>query len=132
MFAKNKNVLLLISRLIIGGVFLNSGWMKISAMTETINQFQTMGIPAFLTYIVSYAELIGGVLVILGLFMDIATLVLAMIMFVAVYLTRSLGFQVYSMPLTVLAGLLPLMASGPGTYSFSLKREQKIVANNGL
>jgi uncharacterized membrane protein YphA (DoxX/SURF4 family) len=121
MSTTKKNVLILVVRLIIGGIFIASGWMKVSAITQTVEMFATMGIPVFLTYVVSYAELAGGALIALGLWAELAAIVLAIIMVVAVYLTRTAGFAVFSMPLATLGGLLAIIATGAGRYALDSK-----------
>ena len=122
MSTQKKDILLLIVRLIIGGVFILAGWMKVSAMAQTIVSFGTMGIPAFLAYLVSYAELIGGVLLVLGIYSCIASAVLSIIMIVAVYFTYPGGMQMFGTPLATLAALLGLLASGAGNYVVPLKK----------
>lgn len=116
----NKNLAVLIVRLIIGGIFITTGWMKVSDMVATVGFFDSLGIASFLAYVVSYAELIGGILIVLGLWTEIATGVLAIIMLVAIYYVRSMGFQGFMGPLAVLAGLISLISSGAGLYA--LKR----------
>ena len=127
MFTKNKDIFILISRLIIGGIFVVSGWMKVSAMTQTIGFFHTLGLPASLAYLVGYAELIAGLLVVFGLFIERSALILAIIMVVAVYFTRGGGLQMYGFPLTMLAGLLLIIVSGPGAYILRSKKKTEAV-----
>lgn len=111
-----KDVSALIVRLIIGGVLAAAGWTKISAMDATITSFASMGIPAFLTYIVAYVELIGGAFVVLGLWTCISSAVLSVVMIVAVVLMNKIG-QPYLYPLVTLAGLVSLIGSCGGKYS---------------
>ena len=99
---------------------MNGGWTKVSNMTATLDSFGAMNLPAFLTYIVSYGELIGGVLLILGLWTAMVSLFLAIIMVAAIYLTRSMGFQVFVTPLAVLSGLLAILGCGGGKYRVKL------------
>jgi len=113
----NKNLAVLIVRIIIGGIFITTGWMKVFDMVATVGFFNGLGIASFLAYVVSYAELVGGILIILGLWTEIATGVLAIIMLVAIYYVRSMGFQGFMGPLAVLAGLISLIASGAGQYA---------------
>ncbi len=110
------DIALLITRVIIGGIFIYSGWMKVSAMEATLGFFSSMSIPAFLGYIVSYGELIGGVMLVLGLWTELAAIFLAIIMIVAVCLTKKLGFQMYGLPLSMLAGLSALAGCGAGKW----------------
>lgn len=116
------NICLLVARIIIGGIFIYSGWMKVSDMSQTIAFFATAGLPAILAHVVAYTELIGGGLLILGLFSEIAAAALAIIMVGAVYLTWSAGPQMFMTPLAILGGLLAFMAAGAGHYAVRLRR----------
>ena len=119
MSTRSKDISLLIARLIIGYIFITAGWMKISAIAQTIGYFSAMGIPAFLAYVVGYAEFIGGILVVVGFWTEISALVLSIIMVVAVYFTIGLGAQFFSTPLVAFAVLILLAVSGAGKYSIS-------------
>ncbi|AWD65305.1 MULTISPECIES: DoxX family protein [Priestia] len=80
----NKNVEIgsLIIRLVLGFTFLVHGFQKWQGGIEnTVGFFDSLGIPGFMAYIVATIELVGGVLIILGL----ATRVVAAL-FVAVML----------------------------------------------
>ena len=80
----NKNVEIgsLIMRLVLGFTFLVHGFQKWQGGIEnTVGFFDSLGIPGFMAYIVATIELVGGVLIILGL----ATRVVAAL-FVAVML----------------------------------------------
>ena len=109
----------LIVRIIVGGIFIYSGWAKVSDMASTIGFFEKLGIPTFITYFVSYAELIGGVLVLLGLWTCLVSALLAIFMIVAVYLMRDGGLMAFGLPLMTLAGLVSLIGSCGGKYSLS-------------
>lgn len=112
-----KDISALVVRLIIGGIFIAAGWMKVSDMAGTLGFFAQLGIPAFLTYAVAYLELIGGVFVVLGLWTCISSSVLAVIMAVAVVITFKGGLQSFGYPLVTLAGLVSLIGSCGGKYS---------------
>lgn len=117
----NKDALLLVSRLIIGGIFIFSGWMKVSDMPTTIGFFASVGIPAVLAYVVAYAEVLGGLAIVLGLWTKLAASGLVIIMLGAIYFAAKIGgFQMAGLPLVTLAGLLSLIASGAG--SIALKK----------
>ncbi len=111
------DIALLITRLILGGIFINAGWSKISNMPMIIAKFSTMHIPHFLTYIVAYGEFIGGILLVLGLWVSIIASFLSIIMIVAIYLTRSAGIEMWGLPLVTLGGLVSLVGNGGGKYS---------------
>lgn len=114
-----KDITSLVVRLIIGGIFITAGYLKVSEMAGTIAFFAQLGIPAFLAYIVTYAELIGGAFLVLGLWTCIPAAVLSVVMVVAIYLSFEGGFQAYSYPLVVLAGLISLIGSCGGRYSLT-------------
>jgi putative oxidoreductase len=118
----SKNLALLVIRIIIGGIFIYTGWMKIADMTSTVGYFASMGIPAFLAYIVGYAEFIGGILLVIGLWNCLASAVLAIIMIVAAILVALNAPQMVSTPLAVLAALLGLIVSGPGSWAIGKKK----------
>ncbi len=111
------NVSLLLTRLIVGGIFINAGWMKVSNMESTIGYFAQMNIPAFLAYAVGYIEFIGGIMVVLGLWTCLISAILAVIMLFAIWFSRSMGFQGMALPLVTLSALLPLVGVCGGKYS---------------
>lgn len=113
----NKNLASLIVRLIIGGIFITTGWMKVADLAATVGFFSQLGIAAFLAYVVTYAELIGGILIVLGLWTEIAAIVLGVIMLGAIYYTASMGFQGFMGPLAVLGGLISILGTGAGSYA---------------
>lgn len=110
------DVALLITRLIVGGIFVYSGWLKVFDMAGTVAMFDQIGIMAPLTYIVSYGELIAGLMLMLGLWTEFAALFLTIVMLVAFYLTRNFGFEVFGLPLATLSGVLVILGCGPGKY----------------
>jgi putative oxidoreductase len=122
MFSKKKDLLTLIVRLIIGGIFVCAGWMKAVDMAATVGFFSQLGFAAFLAYIVTYVELIGGILIVLGIRTDVAASVLAVVMLVAIYVSFGLGFQGMMAPLAVLSGLIAILAHGAGSHVVHLKK----------
>lgn len=117
-----QNALLLFARLIVGFIFINAGWMKVSAMAMTLGYFEAMGIGTVLTYIVSYGELVGGVLLVLGLWNTATTTILGVIMLGAIYFTRTEGMQTFGLPLITFASLITLYVSGFGKFVLKLKK----------
>src|SRR4051812_28214896 len=76
----------LIARLIVGEVFMMSGWGKLQNLDVVTENFVGWGIPfpQILTPFVSGVEFIGGLLLIIGLFTRIAGGMLAVVMLVAI------------------------------------------------
>lgn len=120
----NKDVVSLVARLIIGGVFITAGWMKVSNMAGTIEFFGSVGLAPFFAYLVGYVEFIGGILLVLGICVEKVAMVLSIVMIVAIYITKPMGFQAYSSPLETLGALVAIMGIGAGKYSVRLGKSQ--------
>ncbi|TSB44816.1 DoxX family protein [Alkalicoccobacillus porphyridii] len=77
---------LLILRIVVGITFLIHGLDKFNGGIEgTVGMFDDMGLPAILAYIVTFAEVIGGLALILGLLTRTVSIVFAIIMIGAIY-----------------------------------------------
>lgn len=114
----------LIARLVVGYVFMLSGWTKLNNLPVMIERFSEWGIPApkILTPFVSGVECFGGAMLILGLFTRIPAAMLAVVMLVAVKsakwgdvdsLESLLGFE----EATYFAVFIWLAIAGPGAAS---------------
>lgn len=75
----------LFARVVVGWVFMWSGWTKLHNLPAMIQNFTDWGIPfpAVMTPFVSGVEFIGGLLLLLGLFTRIAAVPLVIVMIVA-------------------------------------------------
>ncbi len=114
----------LFARLVVGWVFMWSGWEKLNALDRITGAFVSWGIPFphILTPLVSGVEFIGGLLLLLGLFTRIAAVPLVIVMIVAVIsakwgdvnsLETLLGFE----ELAYMALFGWLAVAGPGPVS---------------
>ena len=114
----------LIMRLIVGYVFMLSGWGKLNNLPQMIQNFTEWGIPLpkILTPFVSGVEFFGGIMLLLGLFTRIPAGMLAVVMLVAIRsakwesvdsLETLLGFE----EATYFAAFIWLAISGPGAAS---------------
>jgi putative oxidoreductase len=114
----------LVMRLIVGYVFMLTGWGKLNNLPQMIQNFTEWGIPfpKILTPFVSGVEFFGGILLILGLFTRIPAAMLAVVMLVAIKsakwenvdsLETLLGFE----EMTYFAAFLWLAIAGPGAVS---------------
>ena len=114
----------LIMRLIVGYVFMLSGWGKLNNQPQIIQNFIEWGIPfpKILTPFVSGVEFFGGIMLLLGLFTRIPAAMLAVVMLVAIKsakwesvdsLETLLGFE----EATYFAAFMWLAISGPGAAS---------------
>ncbi|WP_291858746.1 DoxX family protein [Bradyrhizobium sp.] len=114
----------LIMRLIVGYVFMLTGWTKLNNLPMMIENFAEWGIPfpQILTPFVSAVECLGGAMLILGLFARIPAAMLAVVMVVAIKaakwgavdsLETMLGFE----EATYFAAFMWLAIAGPGAAS---------------
>jgi putative oxidoreductase len=111
-------------RLSLGAVFLGTGWGKLHDLPKVTSFFTDLGIPfpAAQAAMVSGIELVGGSLVLVGLFTRFAALPLMGVMAVAILTARRpeidgirslLAFEEF----TYLAGFLWLFVAGAGRAS---------------
>jgi putative oxidoreductase len=114
----------LLMRLIVGYVFMLSGWGKLSNLPQIVQNFTEWGIPfpKLLTPFVSGVEFFGGIMLMLGLFTRIPAAMLAVVMLVAIKsakwdsvdsLETLLGFE----EMTYFAAFMWLAIAGPGAAS---------------
>ena len=73
-------------RIVVGWVFLWSGWTKLHILERMIENFRSWGIPApeFFTPLASGIELVGGVLLLIGLLTRFAAVPMMIVMVVAI------------------------------------------------
>ena len=123
----------LLARIVVGWVFMWSGWEKLSNLPQITKNFIDWGIPFphILTPFVSGVEFFSGLLLLLGLFTRIAAVPLVVVMIVAINsakwdqvdsLETLLGFEEVSY--MALFGWLAV--AGPGSISLDrlLQRAQ--------
>ena len=114
----------LVMRLVVGYVFMLTGWGKLNNLPQMIQNFTEWGIPfpKILTPFVSGVECFGGIMLILGLFSRIPAAMLTVVMLVAIKsakwenvdsLETLLGFE----EMTYFAAFLWLAIAGPGAVS---------------
>ena len=73
-------------RIVVGWVFLWSGWTKLNNLPRMIQNFREWGIPApeFFTPLASGIEFVGGILLLIGLLTRFAAVPMMIVMLVAV------------------------------------------------
>lgn len=116
----------LILRLTLGAIFVNFGWVKLHRQkTEKAAFFEKIGLKPGRLYlwVIAIIEIAAGLLLIIGLFTQVAALVAAVISLIAVFLKRKqpLSFESSLCLLIVcLIIALSLMLTGPGFFAFDL------------
>lgn len=116
------DTLALLARISVAAVFIYHGYAKVMDIETYISMFAGMGISALLTYVVAYAELLGGIAILLGVLTRYAAALHAIIMIVAIYLVHfKNGFNNmnggYEFQLTLLLVSIGLVLAGAGAYS---------------
>ena len=112
-------------RIVLGIIFIVHGYMKLFGGIEgTTGFFTNIGIPlaGFFAYVVAIVEFFGGIALILGIFVKIASSLLAVDMVVAILVVHlSKGFLIsnggYEFTLVLLGGLIALILLGAGELS---------------
>ena len=113
---------LLLLRIVLGLIFLVHGWPKIKNLKETHANFEMMGFKpgAFWGTIVAMVEFFGGLLLIAGLFTQLAAILIAIQMLVATAWKMKRKQKLaggYEFDLLLVASALVLATSGSGLVS---------------
>jgi len=124
LFSYPKNIVLLVSRIVIAYGFSLPALLKMNDLEGTISWFESVSIPfpTFFAYLVSGLESIGIILLILGLFTRFISVMLSFVMMGAIlfvhlphgFLASNNGFEI---PLYYLIFLMIFTTFGAGKYS---------------
>jgi putative oxidoreductase len=109
-------------RVVVGWVFLRSGWEKLQVLPRMVENFRSWGIPApeIVTPFVSGVEFVGGLVLLLGLLTRFAAVPMMIVMVVAIIAAKAsqvdsletlLGFEEVSY--FVLLAWLAIAGPGP-------------------
>lgn len=120
----NLDLGLLLIRVALAVVLIAHGWQKLQNMSGTTGFFGFLGLPPELAYVVMIIELVGGFLILLGLFTKEAALAFAAVMVGAIITVKgsnglmgSEGKSGYELELMLLLISLAMSAIGPGRYT---------------
>ena len=124
LFSYPKNIVLLVSRMVIAYGFSLPALLKMNDLEGTISWFESVSIPfpTFFAYLVSGLESIGIILLILGLFTRFISVMLSFVMIGAIlfvhlpngFLASNNGFEI---PLYYFIFLMIFATFGAGKYS---------------
>lgn len=120
---KNIDLGLLFLRILVGGVFINHGLMKLTNMQGTIGFFDSLGFGPFLAYAVAIIETVGGLFMVLGLWTPIVSILFVLIMLVAILKTKMGNFSRAELDLVMIAGSLAVFFAGNGKYALKAKSD---------
>ncbi len=115
----------LILRVIVGVIFLAHGWKKLKHYKGTIEWFRSIGFrPAQLWgTLCTFAELIGGAMLVLGFFTQLVAIALLINMLVAVtynILSRQGFFKTIELDLILIAALFMIVSLGSGPLAMDM------------
>lgn len=119
----------LVLRVTMGIAFLAHAWLKIAVFTPagTVQFFQSLGLPGPLAYLVIFAELAGGIALILGLWTRLVSIALIPILLGAVFAHWGAGFFFsnqgggWEFPAFWAAALAVQALIGNGSYALKLR-----------
>lgn len=118
------SVSVLLLRIALGGILFLAGagkalgWFGGVGMEATLDGFSQMGMGAPLAYLSTYAEFIGGFLIVIGLLTRPAALALTINMLVATIVSLPQGFMMgASYPFSLFMVSLAVLISGPMSIS---------------
>jgi putative oxidoreductase len=119
-FCYKPSLGLLLIRIAIGAVFLSHGWMKIGNVDMVTGMLGHMGVAAsgFFGPFISWLEVVGGLMLIFGIFSRIAAAALGIEMIFAIFLTGiGKGFGPHEMEILLMAGSLGIALVGSGKFA---------------
>ena len=126
-YDQSKDLALLLLRIGVGVIFIVAGWGKITGIEGTQGFFGDIGIPlpGLMAWVVALVEFVGGILVLVGAYIRIPAILLAIIMLVAI-LTTKLGqdFSAYRLDAMLLLVNVALALMGSGGYSVDKKLQE--------
>ncbi|MEQ1440601.1 DoxX family protein [Fontimonas sp. SYSU GA230001] len=121
----SKPWILVAGRVLIAAIFVTAGWSKIGGYEGTQQYMQAMGVPGALLPLVIFAELGGGLAIILGLLTRLAAAGLAVFCVASAFLFHGAADQVnqimFMKNLAMAGGFLFLVAEGAGTISLDAR-----------
>lgn len=116
----SKSMGLFLLRLALAAVFIYHGYGKLANIPQTEAFFNMLGIPAAnaISYAIGVIELVGGVLLLLGVATCITASVLAVDMIAALLIAHTkMPYTAAELPIALLGGLFALAGAGGGKWS---------------
>ena len=127
--ARLSEVALLVVRVIAGMIIAAHGWQKLTVLGpanfgQALLAQNGVPFPIFMGYVVTFTEVIGGILLIVGLLSRLVALLLTINLVIATLMvnihvgllssTAGVGAE---LPLALIAGFLAILLAGPGRLS---------------
>lgn len=118
-----------VARLLLSFMFIMSGWTKIGGYAATAGYMASKGVPAGLLPLVIAVELVGGLMILFGVYARIVSILLAGFCVISAVLFHydpaNQGQMINFMKnLTIAGGFLMIYAHGAGAYSVDAWRNK--------
>ncbi|WP_407051049.1 DoxX family protein [Methyloraptor flagellatus] len=118
-----------VARLLLSFMFIMSGWTKIGGYAATAGYMASKGVPAGLLPLVIAVELVGGLMILFGVYARIVSILLAGFCVISAVLFHydpaNQGQMINFMKnLTIAGGFLMIYAHGAGAYSVDAWRKK--------
>ena len=123
-----QDFLLLVARILIGLIFVMSGWRKLMDIPAFLKTMPNRGLPDFLGYVAPPVEFLGGLFIVFGFATRYAALIMLLFMIIATF--SSHRYWTYSDPgqytaqssnfwknVAMSGGILLLFVIGAGRYA---------------
>ena len=124
-----SSIAMLIGRILLSIIFIQAGISKLMNVSGTIGYFETIGLPlaSLLIWPVILIEIVGGLMVLTGLYTRIAASVLALFCVFAAFTGHSnwadiVDFQAFMKDIAITGGLFYVAAAGAGIISLDTRR----------
>jgi putative oxidoreductase len=119
-----------LGRLLLAAIFLHEAWAKLTAYDAAVGYMQAFGLPGWLLPFAIAVELVGGILVIAGLYTRVAALALALFcVATAVLFHNKFGNRNellhFEKDLAIAGGFLVLAARGGGAWALDALRGRR-------
>ena len=120
-----------LGRLLLAAIFLHEAWAKLTAYDAAVGYMQAFGLPGWLLPFAIAVELVGGILVIAGLYTRVAALALALFcVATAVLFHNKFGNRNellhFEKDLAIAGGFLVLAARGGGAWAIDALRGRRV------
>jgi putative oxidoreductase len=133
--ARWQDLLLVLARVLLGWIFVQSGWGKLMNISGFVATMPRRGLPDFLGYVAPFVEFIGGVLLIVGLATRYASLVILLFIIIASFSSHrywaSEPAQVANQSshfwknVSMMGGTVLLFITGAGRYALDAMLQRK-------
>jgi putative oxidoreductase len=120
----------LVARLLLASIFLHEAWIKLASYAGALVYMKAFGVPGELLPVAIAVELVGGLLIVFGLFTRAAALVLAGFCVAAAVLFHTKfgdGNQLlhFEKNLAIAGGFMALFSFGGGAWALDALRKRK-------